>query len=34
MEAVPRERAVEAAGALLAELRRAIDTVAPVAQTT
>jgi len=31
MESVPRERAVEAASALLAELRRAIDEVAPTA---
>jgi tryptophan synthase alpha chain len=31
MESVPRERAVQAAAALLAELRRAVDAVAPAA---
>jgi tryptophan synthase alpha chain len=34
MEGVPRERAIEAASALLAELRRAIDEVAPAAAAT
>jgi tryptophan synthase alpha subunit len=33
MESVPREQAVQAAAALLASLRRAIDAVAPAAET-
>jgi tryptophan synthase alpha chain len=34
MESVPREQAVAAAATLLAELRRAVDEVAPAARST